>query len=172
MEQVPFRMIFEGYDGDPKRDPPERMTFQVDTVDFKQPSAFMHLGEQVPHTKFKLDGFAYKTEYRENIKANAEASELTLLDTETGERIVLPLNRTIDYPDKYAQFEYEWPDARNPQVIRVKSLQEFLLKPEIDAQHHYRLMDVTETEAQIQTPTGSYKVTIDPRHVSEAAQRQ
>jgi hypothetical protein len=164
MEQVPFRMILESYDGDGQRDKPENLVFQIETLDLKQPTAFLHLGEPVPHTSLKLASFAYRTAYRENIKENEEVSELTLVDTETGEKVVLILRRTVNAPVRFAHFAYEWPDARHPQPIRVRKLQEFALPPEIDAQHRYRLLEVTATEARIRTPAGGgYTVGIDPR---------
>ena len=50
-------------------------------------------------------------------------------------------------------------------MIRVKKLQEFVLKPEVDDTHHYKLIDINDTEAQIQLPDGeNYTVTMDPRH--------
>src|SRR5687767_13406043 len=51
--QVAFRLIFSAYDGDPKTDKPEKMNFQINTVDLRQPSEFLKLGDPVPNTKFK-----------------------------------------------------------------------------------------------------------------------
>ena len=160
--QVPFRLVFKSYDGDPKKDPIEKFSFQIDTIDLKQPSDFLKIGEQVPNTKYKLDKFQFKEAYNASIQEKEDVSELTLVNTDTGDTIVLIFNRVTNSPDVYARFEYEWPQPS--QVITVKKLQEFVLKPEVDDKHHYKLIDINETEAQIQLPNGDkYTVAKDPR---------
>jgi hypothetical protein len=117
----------------------------------------------VPNTKFKLVKFEFKEAYNDKIQEKEDVSELTLEDTETHDKIVLIYNKIIDSPDVYANFEYEWPQPA--QIIRVKKLQEFVLKPEVDDVHHYKLIDINDTEAQIKLPNGeNYTVTKDPRH--------
>ena len=112
-EKVPFRLVFKSYDGNPvgpKKDPIDKFSFQIDTLDLRQPSDFLHIGDVVPKTKFKLEKFEYKTVFNDSIKENEDASELTLVDTETGDKIVLDSTTgIIDSPDVYAIFEYEWP---------------------------------------------------------------
>ena len=157
--QVPFRLVFKAYDGDPKIDKPEKFSFQIDTVDLKQPSEFLKLQDLVPNTKFKLDKFEYKTAYNASIQEQEEVSELTLVNQDTGDKIVLVYNRVTNSPDVYALFVYEWPQP--VQGIRVKKLQEFVLKPEVDETHHYKLIDINDTEAQIQLPDGKI-ITIKP----------
>ena len=74
-------------------------------------------------------------------------------------------NKVTDSPDVFANFEYEWPNPAQPQMIRVKKLQEFVLKPEVDDAHHYKLIDINDEEAQIKLPDGrDYTVKKDPRH--------
>ena len=150
--KVPFRLLFNAYDGDPKKDKPETMNFQINTVDLRQPSIFLNLGQLVPKTKFKLLKFEYKTKYNDSIKEDEEASELTLQNTDTQETIVLVYNKVTDSPDSYALFSYLWPDATKPQEIQVKKLQEFVLKP--DVQERYKLVDIKEDGAVIQLPGG------------------
>jgi hypothetical protein len=158
--QIPFRLVFKSYDGDPKVDPQGmKMEFQIDTIDLRQPSSFLKLGDSVANTKFKLEKFEFKTAFNPKIQENEDVSELTLVNTETGGKIVLIYNRTINSPDVYALFVYEWPQPAL--MINVRKLGEFILKPEVDDQHHYKLLDVNETEAQIQLPDGS-KRTIKP----------
>jgi hypothetical protein len=162
--QVPFRLIFKSYDGDPKKnDPIEKYSFQIDTIDLRQPSDFLKMGDTVPKTKFKLLKFEFKQAYNDKIQEQEDVSELTLVNEETGDKIVLVYNRITNSPDVYALFVYEWPQP--VQAIKVKKLQEFVLKPEIDEQHHYKLIDINDTEAQIQLPDGKtvIKITPDPR---------
>jgi hypothetical protein len=160
--QIPFRLVFKGYDGDPKKDKIEKFSFQIDTIDLRQPSAFLSMNDMVANTKFKLSKFEFKTQKNANTGEDEDVSELTLVNTETNDTIVLILNRITNSPDVYALFEYEWPQPS--QLIKVKKLQEFVLKPEIDDKHHYKLIDINETEAQIQLPNGDkYTVKKDPR---------
>ena len=92
---VPFRLLFSAYDGDPKKDAPEKFTFQINTIDLKQPSEFLKLGERVPNTKWKLTKFRFK-ELKGPTIDDEDVSELTLTNTETKEEILLILNRVTD----------------------------------------------------------------------------
>jgi hypothetical protein len=158
--QVPFRLIFSSYDGDPKKDKPEKMEFGINTVDLRQPTEFLKIGQTVPNTKFKLEKFEYKQKLNDKTGEQDDVSELTLMNTETGDSIVLILTKVTNSPDVYALFDYQWPHPR--QDIRVKKLQEFALKPKVD--ERYKLVDVKETEAVIQLPDGQkYTVLRDPR---------
>jgi len=161
--QIPFRLIFKSYDGDPKKgDPITKFSFQIDTIDLRQPSDFLKMGEMVPNTKFKLEKFEFKEAYNPKIEDKEDVSELTLVNVDTADKIVLIFNRITNSPDVYALFVYEWPQPA--QMIQVKKLQEFVLRPEVDEQHHFKLLDINDAEAQIQLPSGEkYTVKPDPR---------
>jgi hypothetical protein len=89
-----------------------------------------------------------------------DVSELTVLNTETDEAVLLVLNKIVNSPDVFGIFEYEWPQPT--QDIRVKKLQEFALRPDTDKR--YKLVDINETQAVIQLPDGGkYTVLPDPR---------
>ncbi len=158
--QIPFRLIFSAYDGDPKKDPIDKINFQINTVDLRQPSEFLKIGEMVPNTKFKLEKFEYKTVFNPGTGDETDVSELTLVNMETNVVVVLVLTKVTNSPDVYALFDYQWPQP--PMDIRVKKLQEFALKPDTDKR--YKLIDISESQAVIQLPTGeSYTVPRDPR---------
>lgn len=158
--QRPFRLIFSAYDGDPKKDKPEKFSFQINTVDLRQPSEFLNLGQMVPNTKFKLEKFEYKTKLNPGTGDEEDVSELTLSNIETNDTIVLVKTKVTNSPDVYQVFEYQW--AQPPQDITVKKLQEFAIKPETDKR--YKLIDATQNEAVIQLPSGEkYTVPRDPR---------
>jgi hypothetical protein len=162
--QVPFRLVFKAYDGDPKKDKPEKFSFQIDTIDLRQPSGFITLGEMVPKTNFKLEKFEFKMAFNKQIDGEEEVSELTLVNIESGVKVVLVLNKISNSPDVYGLFEYEWPQPA--QDIKVKKLQEFVLKP--DVEKRYKLVDINETEAVIQLPDGEkYTVIRDPRKAAK-----
>ena len=95
---APFPFRFMSYSGDPKKDGPEKMDFQITTLDLKRPSEFLKLGNMISKTKWKLAKFAYKT--RPNPRTNEldDVSELTLVDTETKQEVVLIIQQVIDFP--------------------------------------------------------------------------
>ena len=134
------------------------MTFQINTVDLKQPSEFLGLGATVNKTKFKLLKFEYKTKYNKTIEEEEEASELTIQNTDTKETIVLIYNKVTDSPDSFAQFSYLWPDASKPQEFRVKKLGVFGLRPNV--QEQYKVVDIKEDGAVIQLPGGDTTYTV------------
>jgi hypothetical protein len=160
--QVRFRLILNAVNGDIKK--PETLEFQINTVDLRQPSEFLKLGDMVPNTKFKLEKFEFKEELNPNTGEKMDVSELTLTNIETSDTVVLVLTKVTNSPDVFGLFEYQWPQP--PQDIRVKKLQEFALKPETDKR--YKLVDIKETEAVIQLPNGEkYTVVRDPRKVAK-----
>lgn len=94
---TPFRMIFKGYDGDPKVGMPLNLfSFQIDTIDLRQPSEFLKLGDMIPNTKFKLAKFVFKEVFDEKLKENVDVSELVIVNTVTGKTATLILNRVVD----------------------------------------------------------------------------
>ena len=92
---APFRLMFNSYDGDPKKDAPDKFSFGINTIDLKQPSEFLKLGEKISRTNWKLTKFNFKEHKGPNFDPE-DVSELTLTNTETKEEIVLILNRVTD----------------------------------------------------------------------------
>lgn len=160
-EKVPFRLKFQAYDGDPKRDDVKKMEFQINTLDLRQPTEFLKIGSTVANTKFKLVGFQYKEAKNQGTGEMEDVSELTMKNEDTGEEVILVLNKVADSPNQFAQFEYRWNKKRGEagQLIRVQKLKEFVLQPQIDQKH--KLLDVTEAQAVIQRPDGE-KHTVPP----------
>jgi hypothetical protein len=161
---IPFRLIFNAYDGDPKK--PDKMSFQINTLDLRQPTEFLNIGQTVPNTKFRVDKFDFKDVLNPNTGEKSDVSELTLVNTETNDTIVLVLTKVTNSPDVYGLFEYQWPQPA--QDIQVKRLQEFALKPETAADKRYKLVDIKESEAVIQLPNGEkHTVVRDPRKAAK-----
>jgi hypothetical protein len=149
---VPFRLLFNAYDNDPKKVPVENISFQINTLDLRQPSVFLKLGEMVPNTKYKLLKFEPKTQKNEGTGFEDDASELVLQHEETKEQIVLVYQKTINSPTYYAVLKYFWPDPQKPKEFAVKKGDQCSLEP--DTQEKYKLEDVTKTEAIIELPGG------------------
>ena len=93
---VPFPFLFTAYAGDAKKDGPEKMEFQINTIDLKQPADFLKIGEMVSRTKWKLTKFEIKTVRNAQTGEMDDVSELTLTHTETQAEVVLVLNRVTD----------------------------------------------------------------------------
>lgn len=93
----PFRVIFNAYDGDPKK--PEAMSFQINTLDLRQPSEFLKIGDVIPRTELKLGGFKYIEKPNPKTGQNDDVSELTLVHVESGKETVLVLTRVTNITD-------------------------------------------------------------------------
>ena len=91
----PSRFTFNAYDGNPAK--PAEMSFQINTLDLRQPIEFLKLGDQIPKTKLKLVGFAFKEAKGPNIETE-DVSELTVGNVETGELSVLVLAKVVNIP--------------------------------------------------------------------------
>jgi len=73
------------------------MTFQVNTLDLRQPTSFLKLGEMIPNTNLRLEKF--EEEIRSGAKTEDEnLSKLTLINTVTKESVVLMLNTAYNLP--------------------------------------------------------------------------
>ena len=149
--------FFQAYKPDTK---PEKFSFQINTIDLRQPSEFLKIGEMVPKTKFKLEKFEFKTQLNTNTNEQEDVSELTITNTETDEKIILVYNRVTDSPDFFMRFIYEWTNP--PLEFTVKKRGEFRLKPNVN--DVYKLVDSQEGKGVIQTPDGKkIEILPDPR---------
>ncbi|MEO6569891.1 MAG: Amuc_1099 family pilus-like system protein [Opitutaceae bacterium] len=152
--KVQFRLKFQVYDGDLKD--PANMTFQINTIDLRTPTLFLKIGDTVA-TNFKITKFEFKEVENRSTGVKDDVSELTLLNMETQDTVVLILNKVVDSPNQFAVFAYhlvaqDVSDGKKPFEFKVPRLKEFVLRPETDKR--YKLLDVTATEAVIQLPDG------------------
>ena len=93
---VPFPFLFTAYAGDAKKDGPEKMEFQINTVDRRQPAEFLKIGYIISKTKWKLAKFQFKLRRDPETNEAEDASELTLINSETNKGVVLRLNHMTD----------------------------------------------------------------------------
>jgi hypothetical protein len=94
---APLRIVFKAYDGDPKQsDDFKKFSFQIDTIDLKQPSEFLQLGQMIPGTKFKLSQFVFKEVRDARSSDEKDVSELMIVNVVTGKTAVLILNKVVD----------------------------------------------------------------------------
>ena len=149
--KIPFLLTFQSVaDGDPSN--MAAMQFAINAISRGSVTEFLKLGDTVAKSKFKLLKYEPKKKNNPNTGEDEDVSELTVVNTESNEQIVLVLGKKTDSPDSYALFWYLWPDANKPQQIQVKKLKEFALPP--NTKELYKLIDIKEDGAVIQLPGG------------------
>jgi hypothetical protein len=135
--QEPFRLVFSSWVGD---------TFAINTIDFKQPTQFLKIGDTIAGTRFKIVKFTEKYEPNQ-YGTDVDVSELTLQHEETGEPLTLVKEQVAISPESVATFIYSWPASEPAKQFQVRKDQEFSLKPQ--EQIKYKLIDVQPTKAVI-----------------------
>jgi hypothetical protein len=85
--RAPYRIAWKVRDGD---------IFQVNTVDVRQPSAFLKVGEFIPNTKLKLEKLKDLRPPPDPLGDPGDPSELTILNTDTKKSMVIFLGKIAD----------------------------------------------------------------------------
>ena len=144
--EEPFHLVFSSWVGD---------TFAVNTIDMKQPTQFVKVGDPIKGTRFKVAKFVEK--YQPNkYGTNVDVSELTLEQEETNQQLTVVKEKVAISPESVATFIYTWGSR---QEFQVRQDQEFSLKP----QEHikYKLVDVGPNKAVIvQSPMADEPIEI------------
>ncbi len=132
--QEPFRLVFDSRTGD---------TFGINTIDLKQPTQFVKIGDTIAETNFRVAKFIAKSA-KDKYGTDVDVSELTLENAGTHEQLTLIKERVAISPESVATFVFSWRERRE---FVVKKDQEFSLPPEADIR--YKLIDVQPTKAVI-----------------------
>ena len=132
--QEPFRLVFASRIED---------TFGINTIDLKQPTQFVTIGDTIAGTHFRVAKFTEKS-VKDRYGTDEDASELILENTETHEQLTLVKEKVAISPESVATFVYSWRDRKE---FVVKKDQEFSLPPQGDIR--YKLIDVQPTKAVI-----------------------
>jgi hypothetical protein len=130
----PFRLIFTGT-------PDDGQTFTINTKDLKSRTQFLERDQMIRDTPYKVIGYEKKTITENEIEK--DVSELTIENTETGQKMVLIANKEANDPTSFGEFLNLYDNS----VFTVKKDDEFSMNPETD--HKYKLIDITEKEAVI-----------------------
>ncbi len=121
-------------------------TFAINTIDLKEPTRFLKIGDTIAGTRFKIVKFAEK--YQPNqYGTEVDVSELTLQREETTEQLTLVKEKVAISPESVATFVYSWGGQRE---FQVRKDQEFALKPLKESK--YKLVDVQPSRAVIVNP--------------------
>jgi len=132
--EEPFRLVFSSWVGD---------TYAINTIDLKQPTQFLKVGDPIKGTRFKIVKFKEKYQ-RNKYGTNVDVSELTLEQVETKGQLTLIKEKVAMSPESVATFVYTWGGR---QEFQVRKDQEFSLKPQ--EQIKYKLIDVDPAKAVI-----------------------
>ncbi len=132
--EEPFRLVFSSWVGG---------TFAINTIDMKQPTQFVKVGDSIKGTRFKVTKFTEKYE-KNKYGTNVDVSELTLEQEETHQQLTLTKEKVAMSPESVATFVYTWGGR---QEFQVRKDQEFSLKPQ--EQIKYKLIDVGPAKAVI-----------------------
>jgi hypothetical protein len=157
---IPFRLQFKSYDLVPNQ--PQKTTVAINPMDRGGKTVFLQIGADIPNTKFKTESFK-KIELPGKDGTTKDASELTVVNKETGAKVVLPLGQVVDSPDSFAVFRYKWlqPGGQvTPDFSKARG-QTFTLPPEVEK--IYKLIEIRGQDAEIELPDGTKKILTSPR---------
>jgi serine/threonine protein kinase len=132
---IPFRIRFTG-------SPDDGQTFTINSKDLSRRTQFLKIGDQIEGSPYKIVSYEKKSKALNQIEV--DASELTIENTETGEKLVLVTKQEANAPTLFAKFHYPWNDS----VFQVKKNDIFTLEPEPDRK--FKLISISETEAIVQ----------------------
>ena len=135
--EEPFRLVFSSWVGE---------TFAINTIDMKQPTQFVKVGDSIRGTGFKVARFNEKYE-KNKYGTDVDVSELTLEQEETHQELTLTKEKVAMSPESVATFVYTWGGRLE---FQVRKDQEFSLKPQ--EQIKYKLREVGRAKAVIVNP--------------------
>ncbi len=158
IELIPFRLRFMTYDTNRAG---RVDSVQINTLDRGNKSMFVTLGEDIPGTRFKTLTFE-KKEVPDVDNTKKDVSELTIINNETKETLVLVLGIVRDSPESYIVLQYHWvgADGQKTPDMNLKKGITFKLPPDNDST--YKVIDIKAPdpqkgqlgEAKIQIPNG------------------
>jgi hypothetical protein len=132
--EEPFRLVFSSWVDD---------TFAINTIDMKQPTQFLKIGDMIKGTRFKVAKFVEK--YQPNkYGTNVDVSELMIEQQESHQQLTLVKEKVAMSPESVAIFFYTWGGR---QEFQVRKDQEFSLKPQENIK--YKLTEVEPAKAVI-----------------------
>ena len=160
---IPFRLRVMAIDVPAKVNKPADVTVQINTIDLRNRTQFIAVGDDIPGTKFKIESYEQK-EAPGADGTMVDVSEVTIINKETGEKVVLPLKKIVNSPDSYGIFRYKWvkpgPDGKKTPDFPKRRAETFTLPPETDKT--YKLIEIKGRDAVIELPDGTKKILTAP----------
>ncbi len=159
---VPFRLRVMMIDVPAKVKKPADVTVQINTIDRGNKTQFLPVGDDIPGTNFRIE--SYETKEADGADGTKkDVSEVTIINKETGLKVVLPLKQIVDSPDSYGIFHYKWvkPGGKATPDFPKRRGETFNLPPELDKT--YKLIEIKGQDALIELPDGTKKTLTAPR---------
>ncbi|MFQ3577814.1 MAG: Amuc_1099 family pilus-like system protein, partial [Verrucomicrobiia bacterium] len=140
--------------------------FTINTVDVRQPTQFLQIGDEIRGTPFVVERFERKTIMRDlgGSQVEADVSELTIKNEQTGQELVLVLGVRTDAGESTVILGFRYDDSE----IRLKRDETFTLPPRNDVT--YRLVETRLEGAVIVNTTTGEKIVVPP--ASEQADQE
>ena len=153
---IPFRLKLMSVDVPARVTKPSDITVGINTLDLRGKTHFLPIGEDIPGTKYKIESYE-KKEAPGADGTTRDVSEVTIINKETGAKVILPLLQVVDSPDSYAVFRYKWFTSRVPKTsdFSKRRNETFTLQPEPDKT--YKLVEIKGQEVTLELPGGTKK---------------
>ena len=132
--EEPFRLVFSSWVGN---------AYAINTLDLKQPTQFVKVGDSIKGTRFRIAKFVEKYEPNQ-YGTQIDVSELNLEQEENHQQLTLVKEKVATSPESVATFVYTWGGR---QEFQVRNAQEFSLRPQ--QQIKYKLVNIGPTRAVI-----------------------
>jgi len=126
---------------------PSDITVRVNTIDDKNKTRFLPVGDDIPGTKFKIKS------YKKIEENGVDASEIPISNKDTGAEVVLPLKKIVDLADEsYCIFHYKWvqPGERATPDFLKRRGETFVLPPEADRKYKVMYIGLDEVVIELQ----------------------
>src|ERR1043166_3363769 len=98
IREEPFRLLFSAW-----VDTRDGVTFQINTIDFTQPTQFLKVGDIIGGTRFKIAKFAEK-HTKDKYGTDVDISELGLEQVDTNDHLTLVKEKVATSPESVVAF--------------------------------------------------------------------
>lgn len=142
---IPFRLIFTA-------SPDDGTTFTINSKDAKRRTQFLQIGDTIEGSPYKILSYEKKSEKKNDLET--DVSELTIQNSETGQKIVLVRGKEANDPTSFAEFL----DLLDGKTFKVKKDEDFSIEQE--PSRKYKLIDISESGAVIQDAAGGDQIKI------------
>ena len=167
IETIPFRLKFMSADVDTKN--PKNTRMQINMVDLRIPTQYVPLDADIAGTHFATVSYEEKSKPGPD-GTTRDVSELTILNKNTGEKVVLPKGVIVDSPENHAVIDYFWAPAGTGSTPEGKPTAEFHRRkgetfsiPPVTSDS-YRVEAIRGSEVDILLPSGEIWTLHKPQH--------
>lgn len=161
VSNIPFRLRVMSIDVPPNFKSQKEITVGINTVDLRNRTHFIAVGDDIPGTTYKVESYEHK-EAPDKDGTSKDVSEVTVLNKETNEKVILPLRQVVDSPDSRGVFRYKWvqPGGKATEEFQRRRGETFELPPEKDKT--YKVEQIKGNTAVIILPGGAKKTLTAP----------